>query len=201
MRIELAIYSIQPQLTPPYVLVDCVPKKNNTSLFSAVPFDALETEILPTLDSSILSPLIILQYPMYYLTATSDLRHLMVIYTRDIIDKPLQWYLFRNMQSSIQPELKDAESTAQDANRPTIKRVTLAQIYADPLFYATKDRSLDPLRQDLEDLRDILIVTIDQMLNRGVKLTQVDTSTFELKMNSKRFRDESIEVNRCCRIV
>ncbi len=57
------------------------------------------------------------------------------------------------------------------------------------------------IRKDIDETREVLIKTIDQLLERGEKLENLASKSEDLSFQSKAFLNKSEDLNRCCVIL
>lgn len=107
---------------------------------------------------------------------------------------------FSVIQQSIDLFLKEhglsfeAYSTDQDLQVPALQ--ALIQKYQDP--------SNDPIlkiQKDLDDTKQILVKSIDQILLNGEKLEVIAELSRDLSFQSKQFARNAEKINKCCKYI
>eukprot|EP01114_Cavostelium_apophysatum_P012367 TRINITY_DN2754_c0_g1_i1.p1 TRINITY_DN2754_c0_g1~~TRINITY_DN2754_c0_g1_i1.p1 ORF type:complete len:211 (+),score=26.60 TRINITY_DN2754_c0_g1_i1:148-780(+) len=74
---------------------------------------------------------------------------------------------------------------------------TLLREYQDP----SKSDSVTKIQKDLDETKDVLVKTIDQLLERGEKLENLAQKSNDLSMQSKAFMNNADRLNSCCTIL
>jgi len=106
---------------------------------------------------------------------------------------------FSLIQQAVDSFLKEYEntfesySTDQDLQVPALN--VLLQKYQDP-------QAADPvmkIQKDLDETKQILIKSIDQVLERGEKLETLAAKSTDLSFQSKAFMTNAEKMNKCCR--
>jgi len=105
---------------------------------------------------------------------------------------------FSLIQQAVESFLKDYEltfevhTTDQDLRVPGLE--ALIQKYQDP-------QKADPvmkIQKDLEETKQILVKSIDQVLERGEKLETLAAKSNDLSFQSKAFMTNAEKMNKCC---
>eukprot|EP00727_Mastigamoeba_balamuthi_P005727 m51a1_g1774 Synaptobrevin homologue Ykt6 A (207) ;mRNA; r:322475-323289 len=88
-----------------------------------------------------------------------------------------------------------ADADAADAELPEISEILRA--YQDP----AKADPVARMQKDLDETKQVLVKTIDQMLERGRTLDQLVDSSQDLSFQSRAFLHQAEKANSCCSIL
>lgn len=187
----LAIYEITTESAgTTLTLVDASPKNESFGFFKENPLYALEKHSLQALKAANLEgahPFFKYYYHSsehHYFKIMTGGTHVMAMCSRKQLDDLEVYYLFTNMQHAFK--------------RPEKAKVTLDDIMRNPLGYTGRDCHIQALRDNVEDMRQEAIMTLDKLLVRGEDLAKLEDKTIRLVVNSERIEINSRKLNRCC---
>lgn len=89
------------------------------------------------------------------------------------------------------------DGTTQDADLQVPALEGLLKEYQDP----TKSDSISKIQKDLDETKEVLVKSIDQLLVRGEKLDALAEKSNDLSFQSKAFLKQSEKMNSCCTII
>lgn len=95
---------------------------------------------------------------------------------------------------------KNPSNSWQNQTQKTIQVVGLAELldkYQNP-------QQADPLmklQKEIDETKDILLVTLDNVLKRGEHLDEMIEKSNELSLVTKQFYKKARETNRCCSLL
>lgn len=72
--------------------------------------------------------------------------------------------------------------------------LTIMEKYQDPSSYC----KLEKVKEDIEEIKEVMITNIELILQRGVKLEELLRASNDLSENSKRFLKAAKKTNSCC---
>ncbi len=75
--------------------------------------------------------------------------------------------------------------------------LTIMEKYQDASSYC----KLEKVKEDIEEIKEVMINNIELILQRGVKLDELIQKSNDLSENSKRFLKASKKVNSCCAVM
>ena len=75
--------------------------------------------------------------------------------------------------------------------------ISIIEKYQDPSSYC----KLEKVKEDIEEIKELMINNIELILQRGVKLEELVQMSEDLSKESKRFLKASKKVNSCCIIM
>jgi len=96
-----------------------------------------------------------------------------------------------------QHEERDWNKITQDTNLPVPDLNTLLQDYQDP----SKADKILQIKDELSQTREIVLKTIEQLLERGEKLDDIVQRSQDLSFQSKAFANRAEDLTPCCVIL
>eukprot|EP01103_Thecamoeba_quadrilineata_P008306 TRINITY_DN18071_c0_g1_i1.p1 TRINITY_DN18071_c0_g1~~TRINITY_DN18071_c0_g1_i1.p1 ORF type:complete len:201 (-),score=43.40 TRINITY_DN18071_c0_g1_i1:75-677(-) len=101
------------------------------------------------------------------------------------------------MEAFLKLHIDTWKTVKDDVNLNVPELEPLLLKYQDP----TEADKIMKIQKDLDITKDILIKSIDQLLERGEKLDDLAKKSNDLSFQSKVFMDKSSELNSCCTIL
>ena len=80
---------------------------------------------------------------------------------------------------------------------PTLVKMTLDDIIANPLGFTGHEINLGKIQSDVDETKIIMRKNVDELLGRGDTLESLEKKSVDLAEKSKKFREDTENLNRC----